>query len=92
MSTIKRFLVQGFALNVNDSAYLVEVTPHVEESGPFQDLIKLPAWTFQSKHAIWLAPINAALHDRALEGEQIKHKLIRFFKRKQRTSRLKERQ
>jgi len=79
---IKRFLVQGFALNVNDSAYLVEVSPHVEGAEQFQDLGKLPAWIFQSKHAIWLAPINAALADRAIKGEQIKHRLIPFFKQK----------
>lgn len=79
MPVIKRFLVQGFALNVNDSAYLVEVSQHLEGAEQFQDLGKLPAWIFQSKHAIWLAPINAALADRAMKGEQIKNKLIPFF-------------
>ncbi|MCI0612990.1 hypothetical protein L0244_08365 [bacterium] len=82
MPTIKRFLVQGFALNVNDSAYLVEVSPHSEGMEQFQDLEKLPAWIFQSKHAIWLVPINAALADRAMKGEQIKRKLIPFFKQR----------
>jgi hypothetical protein len=82
MPIIKRFLVQGFTLNVNDSAYLVEVSPYIEGAEQFQDLRKLPAWIFQSKHAIWLARINAALADRAMKGEQIKNKLIPFFMHK----------
>jgi hypothetical protein len=60
----------------------VAVSPHLEGAEQFQDLGKLPAWIFQSKHAIWLAPINAALADRATKGEQIKDKLIPFFKQK----------
>ena len=81
MPALKRFLVQGFALYVNDSAYLVEVSSHVDRAEQFNDVRKLPTWIFQSKHAIWLGPINAALQDRAMKGEQIKRELIPFFKK-----------
>ncbi len=75
MSIPRRFLVQQFQLEVNDAAYLVEVSVHNGNAEGVEELNKLPGWVFQSKHAIWLSRKSGTLIDRAMEGERIRKEL-----------------
>ena len=75
MKNHKRFLIREFQLEVNDSAYLVNVNIHDGKTEGFEDPQKLPKWVFQSRHAIWLGGNSETLLDRAMEGDRIRTRL-----------------
>ncbi|HSE40076.1 MAG TPA: hypothetical protein VLH08_04860 [Acidobacteriota bacterium] len=81
MQTPRRFVIEGFQLDLNHAAYLVEVTP-VKNRQNEQNVKELPDWVFHSKHAIWLTSGSAELVDRAMAGERIKQKLLQRLSRK----------
>ena len=81
MQMPKRYVIEGFQLDINHAAYLVDVTP-AKKGVKEQTVRDLPDWIFQSKHAIWLTSGSAQLIDRALEGDRIKKKLAQKFSMK----------
>jgi hypothetical protein len=81
MQMRKRYVIDGFQLEINPAAYLVEVST-AKNAVNEQNVTELPDWVFQSKHAIWLTSGSAKMIDRALEGERVQKKLKQKFSRK----------
>jgi hypothetical protein len=76
MSRKEKFLLHDYIITADDGSYLVEVESNREDVGTDR-LEDLPSWVFQSRYAIWLTTGDAPIRVRAMEGEQIKQRLIR---------------
>ena len=71
---VNQYCLDGYLLNVNDLAYLVEI--EMIHDTEVRDPEVLPDWIFDSRHAIWLTVEDLPIKDRATHGDQIRKKLI----------------
>ncbi|MCI0446814.1 hypothetical protein L0152_26890 [bacterium] len=70
------YRIAGFQLVIYPNGFLVEVMPENKIGPRKNNFEELPAWVFQSKHAIWLTRENASIFQRALQGERIKRSIL----------------
>lgn len=76
MSQPARFYIDGFLLNISESAYLVRVEPANGDTALYAQAASLPGWIFNSAHAIWLTQENAPLLERARRGDEVKNRIL----------------
>lgn len=79
MRSVTKYCLDGYLLNVNDLAYLVEIEINRENKAGKIRLEDLPHWIFDSRHAIWLTLEDLPLKDRATHGDRIRKRLTESY-------------